>query len=74
MYVPADFAVDDGQLGQLMADFPTADLVTVTPQGIARHVPSPSCTNRKPVNGAPLSATSLAATNSGPARSSLKRW
>ncbi|HUC15788.1 MAG TPA: FMN-binding negative transcriptional regulator [Acidimicrobiales bacterium] len=34
MYVPAHFAVDDGQLGQLMSDFPVADLVTVTPQGV----------------------------------------
>lgn len=34
MYVPADFAVDDGQLAQLMADFPVADLVTLTPQGL----------------------------------------
>ena len=40
MYVPAHFAVDDGQLGQLVADFPTADLVTVTPQGIlATYLP-----------------------------------
>ena len=34
MYVPAHFAVDEGQLGQLLDDFPVADLVTVTPQGL----------------------------------------
>ena len=34
MYVPAHFAVDDGQLAQLLDDFPVADLVTVTPQGL----------------------------------------
>jgi transcriptional regulator len=34
MYVPTHFVVDDGQLGQLVADFPVADLVTVTPEGL----------------------------------------
>ena len=34
MYVPAHFAVDDGELAQLVSDFPVADLVTLTPQGL----------------------------------------
>jgi transcriptional regulator len=34
MYIPDHFAVDDVQLGQLIADFPTADLVTLTAQGL----------------------------------------
>ena len=73
MYVPAHFAVDEGQLGQLLDDFPVADLVTVTPQGCSPRS-SPSFTNPRPVIGAPLSAMSLGATNSGAALCSLRRW
>ena len=73
MYVPAHFAVDDGQLAQLLDDFPVADLVTVTPQGLlATFLP----VLYEPTTGerGSISATSLAATNSGAALCSLKRW